>query len=120
MCKLLKLNPCGDYIFKKRKNQDSPDTATLLNNKLEEMGLKNFHPRLFHKLSTFIYKMENISSSLELLKNKIKRKKEFDNAGYDDLRFENKIKQTIQLNNHYGESVKGDSLKKTNVCCKLI
>jgi hypothetical protein len=51
----------------------------------------------------FIYKIENIKSSSKLLKNKIKKKKEFNNGGYD-LRFENKIKQTIQLNNHYGES----------------
>ena len=51
----------------------------------------------------FIYKIENIKSSSKLLKKKIKKKKEFNNGGYD-LRFENKIKQTIQLNNHYGES----------------
>ena len=49
-----------------------------------------------------IFNIENIKSSPKLLKNKIKRKKEFNNGGYD-LRFENKIKQTIQLNNHYGK-----------------
>ncbi len=67
------------------------------------MGLKNFHHKLFLKLSTFIYKIENMKLSPKLLKNKIKKKKEFNIGGYD-LRFENKIKQTIQLNNHYGES----------------
>ena len=103
--KLLKIDSkVRNYAYSKDENQLKLNGKCSLNIKLEEFGLKNFEHRLIIKLSSFIYKINNDINSPSILKNMIKRNNEYNNEFGRILRNNNNFKQTIQLNNHYGEA----------------
>jgi hypothetical protein len=103
--KLLKIDiKVRDYKYSNNIEQIKLDSKCLLNTTLEEIGLKNYEHRLIVKLSTFIFKIRNDVNAPSLLKDMIKKNNEFNKCNTRILRNNNNFKQTIQLNNHYGEA----------------